>query len=341
MSSAPNSGQVPAHVQLIQIGTAYWGSQMVFVAAQLEIADRLAAGPRSAGELARELDLNAPALYRFLRSLAGMGVLTERQPQTFALTPLGEALKKDAPGSARASILVFCGMAVDLWRNLRHSLKTGESADDKVFGKPLFDYIGEHPELASLFSETMVGFHGREPAAVAAAYDFDALGSIVDVGGASGNMLAQVLQRHKKPRGVLFDLPHVVVDAPALFRAHGVADRVSIESGSFFEAVPPGHDAYILSHIIHDWNPEQCQTILQNCRRAIAPNGRLLIVEMVLPPGDTPHAGKMLDMMMLVGTGGQERTAEEYRALLKKAGFRLTRVVPTASDVSVVEAVPG
>jgi hypothetical protein len=313
---------------------------MLFTAAQLELADRLAAGARTAGDLARELDLNAPALYRFMRSLAGMGVLTEVQPQTFALTPLGEALKKGAPGSARASTLVFCGLAVDLWRNLPYSLKTGESANDKVLGKPLFDYIAERPELASLFSETMVGFHGREPAAVAAAYNFDALGSVVDVGGASGNMLAHVLQRHKKPRGVLFDLPHVVADAPAMFAARGVADRVSIESGSFFESVPHGHDAYILSHIIHDWNPEQCQTILRNCRRAIAPNGRLLIVEMVLPAGDAPHAGKMLDMMMLVGTGGQERTAEEYRTLLKKADFRLTRVVPTASDASVVEAVP-
>jgi len=340
MSNTPASAALPAHVQLIQIATAYWGSQLVLTAAELELADRLAAGPRSSTDLARELDLDAPSLYRFMRALAGLGVLTEKQPQTFALTALGEALKKDAPGSARSTVLVLSGMAGDLWKNLPLSLRTGDPATQKVFGKPLFEYIGERPELVSMFSETMVGFHGGEPAAVAAAYDFDALGSIVDVGGATGNLLAQILQRHTKARGVLFDLPHVVDDAPAFLAARGMTDRIALERGSFFEAVPKGHDAYVMSHIIHDWNPDQCQTILRNCRRAISPNGRLLIVEMVLPEGDTPHHGKMLDIMMLVGTGGQERTPEEYRELLKKADFRMTRVVPTTSDVSIVEAVP-
>ncbi len=331
---------LPPHVQLIQMGTAYWASQMLLAAAQLGLADRLAGGARNASELAQELALHPPSLHRFMRSLAGMGLLTEVQPKTFALTSLGEALKKDAPGSARATILILTGVSGQLWTNLSHCLKTGHPATDEVFGKPLFDYIGERPELVSLFSETMVGFHGREPAAVAAAYDFDALGSIVDVGGATGNMLVHILQRHKKPRGVLFDLPHVVHDAVALLAAHDMTDRVAIESGSFFETVPQGHNAYVLSHIIHDWTEDQCQTILANCRRAITPKGRLLIVEMVLPEGDAPHHGKMLDMMMLVGPGGQERTGEEYRALLEKANFRMTRVVPTASDVSIVEAVP-
>ena len=332
---------VPAHVQLIQMGaTAYWGSMLLLAAARLDLADRLAAGARSATDLAREIELHAPSLYRFMRSLAGMGLLTEVRPQTFALTSLGEALKKDAPGSARASILMLTGFTGPLFAKLSYSLKSGKPAADVVFGKPLFDYLGERPELVSLFSETMVGFHGREPAAVAAAYDFNALDSVVDIGGATGNMLVHVLQRHKKPRGVLFDMPHVVVDAPAFLAAHGMTDRVAIEPGSFFEAVPQGHDAYVLSHIIHDWTEDQCQTILANCRRAIGPNGRLLIVEMVLPEGDTPHLGKMLDMMMLLGPGGQERTGEEYRVLLKRADFRMTRVIPTASDVSIVEAVP-
>jgi O-methyltransferase/methyltransferase family protein len=338
--STEAASALPPHVQLIQMGTAYWGSQLLLAAAQLDLADRLAGGARSASDLAHELALHPPSLHRFMRSLAGMGLLTEVQPKTFALTSLGEALKKDAPGSARATILVLTGVAGQLWTNLSYSLKTGRPATDEVFGKPLFDYIGERPELVSLFSETMVGFHGREPAAVAAAYDFDTFGSVVDVGGATGNMLVHILQRHKEPRGVLFDMPHVVDDAVALLAAHGMTDRVAIEPGSFFEAVPQGHDAYVLSHIIHDWNEDQCQTILANCRRAIASKGRLLIVEMVLPEGDAPHHGKMLDMMMLVGPGGQERTGEEYRALLKKANFRMTRVVPTASDVSIVEAVP-
>jgi hypothetical protein len=341
MSDTANSGAVPPHAQLIQMGTAYWASQMLLVAAQLEIADRLAAGAKASSELAGELGMNAAAFHRFLRALAGMGLLTESKGKAFALTPLGEALRKDAPGSAYASILTLGGpICSRSWELLPYSLKTGKTGLEKAFGQPLFDYLAERPREASLFSETMVGFHGAEPPAVAAAYDFGALSSIVDVGGATGNMLAHILQRHRGPRGVLFDLPHVVADAPAFLEARGVADRVSIESGSFFERVPVGHAAYILSHIIHDWDPEQCQTILGHCRKAIDPKGRLLIVEMVLPEGDAPHPGKMLDMMMLVGPGGQERTPSEYAELLGKAGFTLTNVVPTASAVSLVEAVP-
>jgi len=337
-----DSAQVlPPHAQLIQIGTAYWASQMLLVAARLEVADRLADGAKRSSELANELGLNASAFNRYLRSLAGMGVLTEVESQTFALTPLGKALKKDAPGSAYATIMTLTGdLCTKSWGELLYSLQTGKTGMEKVFGQPLFDYLSERPIEASLFSETMVGFHGAEPPAVAEAYDFGGLGSVVDVGGATGNMLVHILQRHEGPNGVLFDLPHVVTDAPAFLDAHGMGERVSIESGSFFDAVPAGHDAYILSHILHDWDEDQCLTILRNCRNAIAPDGRLLIVEMVLPEGDTPHPGKMLDMMMLVGPGGQERTPTEYSALLGKADFEMTRVVPTNSDVSIVEATP-
>jgi len=186
----------------------------------------------------------------------------------------------------------------------------------------------------------MVGFHGAEPPAVAAAYDFSKFETIVDVGGATGNMLAAILGKHAKPRGVLFDMPHVVKDAPALLAAAKVEGRVKIESGNFFESVPAGGDAYVLSHIIHDWSEEQCVTILKNVRKSIKPNGRLMLVEMVLPPGDVMHPGKILDMVMLVLPGGQERTEAEYAPLLAKGGFKLERVVPTESAVSIVEAVP-
>jgi hypothetical protein len=336
-----SAGAPPPHAQLIQMGTAFWGSQMLYFAARLQRVDRLAAGPKASSELAAELGLNAAALHRFLRTLAGMGLLTEVESKTFALTPLGAALKKDAPGSAYASILTLAGpIGQRSWELLPYSLETGRPGLEKAFGQPLFEYLAQHPRDASLFSETMVGFHGAEPPAVAAAYDFSGFRSIVDVGGATGNMLAHILQRHRGPRGVLFDLPHVVADAPAFLAARDVAERVSIESGSFFERVPAGHDAYILSHIIHDWDPEQCRTILGHCRGAIDAKGRLLIVEMVLPEGDTPHPGKMLDMMMLVGPGGQERTPSEYAELLSDSGFKMTNVVPTASAVSMVEAVP-
>jgi hypothetical protein len=186
----------------------------------------------------------------------------------------------------------------------------------------------------------MVGFHGAEPPAVADAYDFSGFRTIVDVGGATGNMLAAILSRHAEPQGVLFDRPHVVGNALPLLTAQGVESRVEIQEGNFFESVPAGGDAYVLSHIIHDWNEEQCLTILGHCRQAIKPDGRLLLVETVLPVGDAPHQGKVQDMVMLVVPGGQERTEAEYVTLLEKARFRLTRVVPTDSVVSVVEAVP-
>jgi hypothetical protein len=329
----------PPHAQLIQMATGHWVSRIVYLAAKLALADRLADGPKSADELAEATGTHAPSLYRFMRGLANLGILTESATRRFVLTPLGEALKTGAPGSARASVLTI---ASDWWirgfSELGYSVQTGKSGFEKALGVSIFDWLAKNPEDASLFSETMIGFHGAEPPAVAAAYDFSNVATLVDVGGASGHLLGTVLGRYPALRGILFDLPHVVREAPTLLTAHGVADRVTIQAGSFFETVPEGGDAYLLSHIIHDWNEQQCLTILGHCRRVMRPADRLLIIEMVLPEGDTPHPGKMLDLMMLVGPGGQERTEKEYGALLDKAGFRLIRVVPTSSPVSVVEA---
>ena len=330
---------MPPHVQLIQMATAYWASRLLYVAAKLGLADHLADGPQTAEALAGPTGTHAPSLYRVMRTLASVGVLTEDGEHRFALTPLGEALTSGAPGSARATVLTLAGDWV--WGGFEHllySVETGKSGIEKSLGEPIFDWLGKHPEDAALFSETMIGFHGMEPAAVAAAYDFSSLGTIVDVGGASGNLLTTILGSHAGPRGIVFDLPHVVRDAPALIEARGLANRVTIESGSFFERVPVGGDAYLLSHVIHDWSEDQCLTILGNCRAAMKPDGRLLIIEMVLPEHNEPHPGKMLDMMMLVGPGGQERTEPEYRVLLGKAGLRATKAVPTHSAVTIIEA---
>jgi hypothetical protein len=332
---------LPPHVRLIEMATACWTSRLLYVAAKLGLADRLAEGPQTAVALAGPTGTHAPSLARMMRALTGLGVLTEDDEHRFSLTPLGEALKTGAPGAARATVLTLAGDWI--WRGyeqLLYSVQTGRSGVEKALGEPIFDWLAKHPADASLFSETMIGVHGQEPAAVAAAYDFSKVRTLVDVGGATGNLLTTVLARHPGVRGILFDLPHVVSDAPALIQARGLTSRVTIESGSFFDRVPEGADAYLLSHIIHDWSEEQCLAILGNCRRAMKPDGRVLIVEMVLPLGDEPHPGKILDIMMLVGPGGQERTAEEYRELLGKAGFRLARVVPTESAVSVVEATP-
>ena len=325
--------------QLVQMALAHWVSHIVYVAAKLNLADHLAKGPKSADELAGPMGTHAPSLYRLMRTLANLGILTEDVRRCFALTSLGDALKTGAPGSARATILT---MASD-WMSrglgqLLYSVQTGKSGFEKSLGIPIFDWLAKHPEEASLFSETMVGIHGAEPPAIATAYDFTGLTTIVDVGGATGHLLTTILGRYPGSRGILYDLPHVVRDAPALIQARGLTNRVTIESGSFFENVPRGGDAYLLSHIIHDWTEDQCLTILGHCRHAMKPGSRLLIIEMVLPSGDTPHPGKMLDMMMLVGPGGQERTEQEYSTLLSKAGLRLARVVPTTTPVSVVEA---
>jgi hypothetical protein len=337
----PDPSQIlPPHIQLIQMGRAFIVSRTVYVAAKLGLADQLASGPKSAAELAAPLQVHAPSLHRLMRTLAGLGILTERTEQRFALTDLGAALKTGAPGSARSTVLYSGSPAIQSgWDNLIYSVETGKPGFEKAQGIPVFDYLAQHPEEASLFSDMMIGLHQQEPPAVAAAYDFSAFKTVVDVGGASGNMLAAVLSHHAGLRGILFDRPHVVRDAPALLDARGVSDRVNIEAGSFFESVPAGADAYILSHIIHDWSEDQCLTILGHVRKAMSPAGRLLVVEMVLAAGDAPHPGKMLDMAMLALLGGQERTEAEYGALLGKAGFRLTRVVPTSSAASIVEAV--
>jgi hypothetical protein len=338
-SNQPASPTVPPHVQLIEMGRAYVVSRTVYTAAKLALADQLASGPKSAAELAGPMHAHAPSLHRLMRTLASLGILTERTEQRFALTILGEALKTSAPGSARAAVLYFGSpWSQSAWDQAVYCIQTGKTGFEKAQGMPFFDYLAQHPEDASLFSETMVGFHSQEPLAIAAAYNFSNFDTIVDVGGATGNLLAAILTSHPGPRGVLFDRPNVVADASALLEARGISDRVKVEAGDFFTTVPSNGDAYVLSHIIHDWNEDQCLTILGHIRKAISPSGRLLIVEMVLPAGDAPHVSKMMDISMLVVLGGQERTEAEYGLLLSKAGFHLARVVPTNSAASVMEA---
>jgi hypothetical protein len=337
----PAAAAPPPHVQLIMMCAGGWVASAVYAAAKLGLADHLADGPRSAADLAPATGTHAPSLHRFMRTLAGLGILAEDQARRFALTSLGEALKTGAPGSARSTLIAFGGPAFSRsWEHIIYSLETGKPGFEKAWGVPIFDYLAQNPEAASYFSEAMVGFHGSEPPTVAEAYDFSGIETVVDVGGATGNMLAALLSRHPGLRGVLYDLPHVVRDAPAFLKARGVDARVTIETGSFFERVPAGGDAYLLSHIIHDWSEEQCLTILGHCRQAMRPDGRLLLVETVLPEGNAPHQGKLQDLVMMVFPGGQERTEAEYDALLGRAGFRLRRVIPTTSVVSIVEAVP-
>lgn len=334
------SESLPPHAQLIQMGNAYWVSRMIYVAAKLGLADLLAGGRKTAEELAAATKSHPRSLFRLMRALAGLGVFTQSDDGRFGLTELGQALRSEAPGVARSTILALAGpWAWKAFEEFPYSIATGEPGMEKAHGMGIFDFFAKHPEEAKHFSAAMVGFHGAEPPAVAAAYDFSTFTTVVDVGGATGNMLCAVLEKHPKVKGVLYDLAHVVKDAPALIKQRGLSDRITIESGSFFEKVPSGGDAYILSHVIHDWDEQECLTILGHVKKAMKPGGKVLLVEMVLPEGSEFHPGKMLDIVMLTIPGGEERTAAEYAALLAKAGLEMTRVVPTASAVGVVEAV--
>jgi len=336
-SQPPNPNPLPQ--ELIQMIMGHLVSRLLHLAATLKLSDHLSDGPKSAEELARATATNPKALYRVMRTLASLGFYTEDSTHRFSLKPFGELLKSGTVG--HASTLILAGDVITRpLENLLYSVQTGNPAFEQAFGMPLFEWFGKDPEVASLFSQTMVGFHGAEPPAVAAAYNFSGIKTLVDVGGATGNLLSTILATHGGLRGILFDLPHVVGDAPPLLKQRGVEDRVEIQPGSFFEFVPSGGDAYMLSHVIHDWSEAQCLTILGNCRRAMASDNRLLLIEMVLASGDAYHPGKLTDIVMLNVPGGQERTEPEYRELLAKAEFRLTRVVPTDSAVSVIEAVP-
>ncbi len=332
---------LPPPAQLVQMSAGFVRSRVLYAAAELGLADHLANGPQRADELADKTGTHAHSLQRLMRALAHYGVLSMESDGTFSLTPLGEALQSDAPGAARPTVRVVAGDGFwNAFLKLPDTLEDGEPGLKKALGLSFFEYMDHHPEEASRFNDTMIGFHGAEPPAVATAYDFSDVDTIVDVGGGTGNMLATICEHHPEPEGVLFELPRVAEEAPKLFNQRGVADRVTCEGGSFFKEVPRGGHIYILSHIIHDWPREQCLTILENIRAAMRPDSRLLIVEMVLPEDGPPHPGYELDMVMLALTGGRERTATEYADLLEAANFRLERVVPTDSPVSVVEAAP-
>jgi hypothetical protein len=321
------------HEQLARLLSGYWYTQTVYVAAKLNLAELLRGGPRSAQELAPEAGADPRALYRLLRALASLGIFAEDQSR-FALTPLAECLLDP---STKAMATLRGEWQYRAWGELLHSVRTGGSAFAKVYGKPLFDYFSEHPEAGEVFDRAMTGVHGRETEAMLGAYDFTGIRTLADVGGGNGSVLTAVLRRYPAMQGILFDLPAVVERARAGIQAAGLGGRCRVLAGNFFEAVPAGADAYLLRHIIHDWDDDRSATILRHCRRAAGPGGKLLVVEGLVPPGNEPSVSKFFDLAMMVLPGGRERTGEEYRQLLEAAGFRLTRVVPTGTWVSVIE----
>jgi hypothetical protein len=270
-----------------------------------------------------------------------VGLFAEGADRRFNLTPLGQRLRSDHPESL-AGYARFTGHDCTWrpWGQLAYSVKTGMPAFDHVFGEPIFEYFSKHPEASAVFDNAMTSNSNKEAGAVAAAYDFKGVKTLMDVAGGHGLLLATVLRQHKAMRGVLFDLPHVAAGAAATFARTGVTERARIESGDFFKELPSGADAIVMKHILHDWDDESSRRILHTCHRALGPRGKVLIVETVVPPGNTPHFGKLLDLQMLVLTPrGRERTKSEFAELLRGAGFRMSRIVPTAGPASIVEAV--
>ena len=314
-------------------------AQAVGVAAQLGIVDHLTNGPRTAADLAAATGTHAPSLYRLLRALASLDVLSEDAEGRFSSTPLGDTLRSGVPGSVRAPVVMATVPTMTLAAaEMLHAVRTGEPAFDHVFGAPFFDFLTTHPEDGAIFNGGMAAFSELENPPIAAAYDFPAGARVVDVGGGRGGFIAAVLRAHPSVRGVLYDLADVVSDAGHLAAA-GVADRCEIIGGSFFESVPGAADVYVVKRILHDWSDETCIQILTNIRRARPASGRVLAIDAVLAPRGMQDMNKVTDLLMMVICPGRERTEQEFRDLFAAAGLRLTRVVPTPSSLSIVEGV--
>jgi len=323
----------------MQLITGKWVSQAISVIAELRVADHLKNGARSSADLAKAVVANEDALYRVLRALTNVGLFREGANRTFQLTELGQFLRSDVPGNLRG-YAQFVGED-HMWRawgHLLHSVRTGEPAFDHAFREPVFDFIAKSPELAAVINDAMTSISADGARAVVAAYDFRDVRKLVDVGGGHGSMLASILKANPRTKGVVFDMHHAAEGARELLRAEGLVDRAEVSSGDFFEAVPESGDAYIMKHIIHDWDDARAITILRCCHRAMVPGGKVLVVDQVVPPPNEVHFGKLMDLEMLALTGGgRERTADEFRKLFAAAGLELTRIVPTEGPLSVVE----
>ena len=345
MNDRITANELPPPMALYQLAIGHYFSRALFVGAQLGIADLLAGGARDAAALAEATHTHAPSLRRVLRLLAAAGVLAEESDGSFALTPVGEWLRSDAPQSFRSAAMLFSGpMEWAAWGDILHTVETGETALDHVLGMNTFEYLAGHPDESKVFDEAMAAFTSLTSIAVAAAYDFSPFATVIDVGGGNGALLAGILHANPKLRGVVFDQPHVVENAARQIAAAGLADRCGAEAGDFFRSVPEGGDAYLLKHVIHDWDDERALAILANCRRAMRSSARLLIVEGIYPERvDTSPASRGAaanDVNMLVCTGGRQRSEKEFRALFDAAGFGLTGVVPTPTASCIIEGKP-
>jgi hypothetical protein len=335
---APTLSPEAAAAQLVfQIASGYMASAALHVVVRLGIAERLADGPQHVDALASATGVQADGLYRVLRALASLGIFAEEAPRTFGLTPAGALLKKGPGGPGDGLEFLTDPLHFRTYAEMLYSVQTGKPAGEKVVGMPLFDYLARTPEWSASFNNAMTAFSANVMPAVLEAYDFSGIELLVDVAGGHGHVLTSILAAYPSMQGVLFDLEHVIAGSGPLLAASGTASRVRTETGDFFTAVPAGGDAYIMKHIIHDWDDDRAVAILTSIRRALGDRrGRVILLEAVIAPGNAPDFGKMVDLEMLLLPGGRERTAEEFGALFARAGLTLDTVVPTQSMLSVV-----
>ena len=329
-----------AEAALQQMTNGYWATQIIYVAAKLGIADLLKDGPQHIQALAQATGTHAPSLHRLMRALTGLGVFVEDEDGAYEATALGRCLVSGNPGALRARAILSGEGWYTAWGGLLHSVRTGEIAFNHILGMPYFDYLASNPETAVTFNEAMASSTEGVARAVAEVYDFSRASTIVDVGGGTGAFLAGILKVNPHAGGILFDRPNVVGGAHELLTSAGVADRCEVVAGDFFEMVPSGGDVYILSFIIHDWDDDRSVTILKKCRRAMADDARLLLIEQVVPPGNQASLSKLYDLHMLVLHGGRERREDEFQALLSASDLQLARIIPTRTPRSVIEARP-
>jgi hypothetical protein len=325
---------------LFQMATGYWLSQAIYVAAKLGLADLLKDGPKSCSALAVATGADEHSLFRLMRALSSARVFAHLQNDSFALASAGESLQSNVPGSLRAIVMSIGEIHYQAWGDLLHSIQTGSPAFNNVFGTGLFEYLQRNAEAADTFNRGMTDVSSMLAYAVLMAYDFSRISSIVDIGGGQGKLLRCIVQFNPEIKGTVFDLEPAIEMAKQHLGSNVYGGRCSAIAGDFFDSVPEGADAYILCGVIHDWDDDHGIRILKNCRRAMTRNGRLLLVEMVVPDADANSFGKLLDLNMLVMTGGRERTKSEFRTLLAAAGYRLTKIVPTMAPQSVIEAIP-
>ena len=330
----------PAHIGIFQLLNGAHVAGAVSCLAQLGIPDLIEAAPKSAEELATQIGADPQALYRLMRATAGAGVLSEGPEGKFSQTPMSTVLRSDASPSLR-SLAIMGGREWHGrgWSHLEYCVRTGKPALEKIYGAPIFEYLKQHPEEAQIFNHAMTQISMIDSPAVADAYNFDGIRSIVDIGGGHGLLLATILKRNPQMKGTIYEVPHVLEGAKS-GPLKPVMDRCTFASGDMFCSVPADADAYIMKHIIHDWPDDRCVQILKACRKGVNAGGRVLVVDCIIHPANDFSPSKFLDLQMLIFPSGCERTEKQFRALFAAAGWQLSRIIPTAAADSIIEGLP-